>query len=145
MCIAVTMLCIFRSIKLPSGLVLNYPGVNCDKISDFFPSQLYSVDDPLLKPSFMKFILDSIFQDGVDPSENMLYKPIIATDEILSRFPKVSCLIASADPLRDSNLEFMMHVKRSGVETKIYMFEDFIHGFNNMENKQGVEEFKKGT
>jgi hypothetical protein len=77
MAVVVTMLSILRGIRVPDGMLIHYPCLITD-IQHFYPSSLYSLDDPLLSTSFIKYCLQSIFKKGGNPKNNPIFSPIYA-------------------------------------------------------------------
>jgi hormone-sensitive lipase len=53
---AITIMAIQRNYRVPDGIILAYPGLNLQK-SDFSPSLLLSLDDPILPYPFLQMCL----------------------------------------------------------------------------------------
>ena len=54
-------------------------------------------------------------------------------------------MFCEADPLRDPSYEMGLRLKRLGVDVKLYLMKDYIHGFNSFDTKMGVDEYHNGT
>jgi len=56
------------------------------------------------------------------------------------------CMVCEVDPLRDSAMEFMLRLKKLGVDTKLFYMKDYMHGFNSFDMKNfGISEYHNGT
>jgi acetyl esterase/lipase len=53
LCILVTMMAIMRGTRVPDGIFLMYPVLDLDR-KEFYPSRLFSIDDPLLSTGLQK-------------------------------------------------------------------------------------------
>lgn len=75
----------------------------------------------------------------------MLFSPYCAPSEILAKFPKVRVVAAENDPLRLSAMEFALKLEKAGVDVKIKVLKEFIHGYSHLDLKYvGVKEFSRG-
>jgi hormone-sensitive lipase len=144
LCAAVTILSILRGVQVPSGLILHYPALMTD-LNRFYPSTLIALDDPILNQSFLKFCLKSFLKNGGNASLNPLISPVVCPDSILKKFPTTRIIACEADPLRDPSYEFALRLKKLGVDSKLYIMKDYIHGFNNFDMKFGIQEYHNGT
>jgi acetyl esterase/lipase len=55
-------------------------------------------------------------------------------------------MACEADPLRDTSFEFALRLKKLGVDAKLYLMRDYMHGFNNFDMKSfGITEYHNGT
>eukprot|EP00347_Sterkiella_histriomuscorum_P013953 403362725 len=102
---ALTIMCIQRNFRKPDGIILCYPALNLS-FSDFSPSILLALDDPILPFPFLKMCLESYI--GPDPhlSRNPYLSPMKANDDVLKQFPPTRIMIATNDPIRDHGFQF---------------------------------------
>jgi acetyl esterase/lipase len=122
---------------------MHYPACSTD-LNRFYPATLLALDDPILNQSFLKFCMKSFCQIG-NPSKNPLLSPVLAPDWILKKFPPTRILACEADPLRDSSYEMALRLKKQGVDVKLYLMKDYIHGFESFDMKFGITEYHNGT
>lgn len=57
---ALCVLTIERNYRIPDGIILAYPAINCSK-RKFSPSMLLALDDEILPMSFLKLCLNSYY------------------------------------------------------------------------------------
>ena len=69
----------------------------------------------------------------------------MSSDRILEKFPKTYLVACEADPLRDVSYEFCLKLHKLGVESKLYLMKDYMHGFNNFDMSMGISEYHNGT
>lgn len=143
MCTALVLLCILRGVQLPTALILHYPALMLD-LNTFFPSTLIAIDDPILSQAFLKFCISSFVKNG-DPSKNPLISPVFAPDSLLKCFPPTRIMACEADPLRDPSYQFALRLKRLGVDCHLFLMKEYIHGFDNLDVKNGISEFANAT
>ena len=55
--------------------------------------------------------------------------PIFASKEILRQFPSVVLLTTTLDPCLDENVEMAKKLKAAGVDIKLTVLHDLVHGF----------------
>ena len=55
-------------------------------------------------------------------------------------------MACEVDPLRDTSFEFALRLTNLGVDTKLYLMKDFVHGFNSFDMKSfGISEYRSAT
>ncbi len=60
---------------------------------------------------------------------NHYISPILASDEILLRFPKTRVMVASNDPLRDESFKFTLRMAKLGKDIFLKEYLYMPHGF----------------
>ena len=108
---ALTIMAINRGYRVPDGLLLAYPALNLSR-TNFNPSLLLALDDPILPFPFLKMCLESYIGDSADPSISPYLSPSLASDEVLSKFPKTRIMVAGNDPLRDESFKFTLRLAK---------------------------------
>ena len=71
--------------------------------TDFTPSTLLALDDPILPFPFLKMCLESYVGKNVDIAQHPYLSPLKASDDILRQFPPTRIMVASNDPIRDGS------------------------------------------
>ena len=104
-----------------------------------------ALDDIVLSQAFLKFCLTSFSKNGGNSRINPLMSPVVAPESILKKFPPTRIFACEACPLRDSSYEFALNLKKAGVDVKLYLMKDYIHGFNSFDTKFGISEYHQGT
>lgn len=132
---AVTIMAIQRGFRVPDGLILCYPAL-CLSRQVFTPSLLFAIDDPILPYSFLKMCLDSYVGDfsqhpHCNPHINPYLSPGIASDEVLSKFPKTRIMVGANDPLRDESFKFTLRLATLGIDVFLREYLYMPHGFLN--------------
>jgi len=69
--------------------------------NSFTPSLLASMDDVMLRYTFLNICLKSYIPEGKDPSKDAYLSPAFCTDEDLLQMPPIRLAAAGRDPLRD--------------------------------------------
>ncbi|KAF1744142.1 hypothetical protein MXB_621, partial [Myxobolus squamalis] len=64
-----------------------------------------------------------------DPSQDPLASPLLASPEVLKKFPSVRLLLADMDPLLDDGIEFAKKLLANNVDVKLDVVSDLPHGF----------------
>jgi len=55
-------------------------------------------------------------------------------------------MACEVDPLRDATFEFALRLKQLGVDAKLYIMKEYMHGFNSFDTKSfGITEYHNGT
>jgi len=133
---ALTIMAIERGYRVPDGLVMAYPALSVCK-STFTPSLLLAMDDPILPHPFLKMCIESYVGGNdtnnplCDPQTSPYISPAIASDAVLSRFPKTRIMAAANDPLRDESFRFTLRLATLGVDIHLKEYEHMPHGFLN--------------
>jgi acetyl esterase/lipase len=84
-------------------------------------------------------------KNGGNPKTNPLLSPVFCPDNILAKFPPTTIMACEADPLRDPSYQFALRLKKLGVDSKLYLMKEYIHGFNSFDMKLGISEYHNGT
>lgn len=97
-----------------SALVLNYPvlDLHCD------PSERPRVEGSTLSDSFMRSVNRLYLESGEDGLSPMA-SPLLASDEILKKFPRTYIAICERDVLRIDGLRFFERLKSLGIECEL--------------------------
>ena len=68
-------------------------------------------------------------------------------DDILKEFPRTRISAAEQDPFRDPILDLVVRMKKLGLDVKLIMMKDYIHGSHSFvyQNGVGIEEYMVGT
>jgi acetyl esterase/lipase len=112
--VAVITLAILRGFRVPDGLLLHYPTGNSN-VNHFFPSNLLTLDDPLLNFSLMYYVSAAFSRKGGDTSKNCMLSTIYTPKSLLQHFPKTKILVAEVDPLRDNGIYLGLTMRKAGV------------------------------
>lgn len=105
-CMGVTTLAIQSNFRVPDCLILAYPALDLSPLR-YYPSYLFGVNDLMLNVIMMKIFQDAYIDEKADAHNDPLLSPILISDEVLERFPKVRILGGSLDPLRDQSYRFI--------------------------------------
>ena len=100
---ALTLFAIRSKFRIPDGLLLGYPALNLSMRS-FTPSLLTSLDDWMLRYSFLNVCIESYIPLGADPTKDPYLSPALIPDEDLRQFPSIRIMAAGRDPLRDESM-----------------------------------------
>lgn len=117
------------NIRIPDGLILAYPAIDCDK-SITLSRYLFSYD-VLLSYNLLLLCANAYLLDGIDP-KNELISPLYVSDDVLSKFPN-DIFIHSAGycPLLDDSVKFVERLKKNNKSVQHWLYE-LPHGFWNM-------------
>jgi hormone-sensitive lipase len=146
---ALTTMAVQRGFRVPDGLMMAYPALVLER-SNFTPSLLLALDDPILPIAFLNMCLES-YAEGPTPTGHEYLSPGNASLDTLSRFPKTRIMIASNDPLRDMSIEFALKLAKVGVDVKLKEYKLLPHGFLNLDNpflgmrEESMETIKQGS
>ena len=117
----VTTLSIQRNVKIPDGLMLNYPASSWS-MDSFAPSMMWSLDSVMLNISYMKIILEYYTGESTDIQKHYLVSPKFTPERILARYPPCRFLIGGIDPLRDDTLRTALKLTKQGVDVQIQFY-----------------------
>lgn len=143
---AMTNLIIQRGFRLPTGLVPCYP---CTMVSvqEFWPSLLLALDDLVVSQSFLNTCVMSYIPPGMHNSPELKYSdlvsPRLANHKTLAQYPPVRLMIASLDPFKDDNYDYMHRLIEAGApDVQAKEFQMMTHGFlsQHMPVGAGLEE-----
>lgn len=98
-----SILAIQRKVKVPTGLMLSY-GLYNFELSSFYPSDLNSIDDPILTLGYAQNCRESLFGANLFDTKlmkNPLVSPVYTSDDILEKMPETVLVVAGLDSLRD--------------------------------------------
>jgi len=118
-------------IRVPDGLVVAYPALNCTKGAT--PSRLVFGNDILVPYYFLEVCLDGYVDADSRPEEDYCLSPVYAPDELISKLPDdLVFMVAGYDPLLDDTVRFLRRLDKLN---KPYLFEvfDCPHGFWNFD------------
>ena len=112
----------------------------------FVPSLIRSLDDVILRITYLKLVLDS-YVGNKNPLIDEFISPAVASDSLLSQFPPTRIMCAGLDPLRDSSYVFayrLAYILYSKVKVNIRLIEysKLHHGFWTISNFVGLNESK---
>jgi acetyl esterase/lipase len=72
--------------------------------------------------------------------------PVIASDNILKKYPPTRIIACEVDSMRDHSYDLVYKLRKSNVDARLILMKDYIHGFNSFDIKRiGIDEFKNGT
>ncbi|MEI6434911.1 MAG: alpha/beta hydrolase [Bacteroidota bacterium] len=107
-----------------AGQVLIYP------VTDYWmpdkPSYIEFADGFGLTRDAMKWFWDK-YLENVSDAVNPRVAPLLARD--LSGLPPTLIIVSGFDPLRDEGIAYAKRLKEAGVQVKLSVYEDMIHGF----------------
>ncbi|CAK62916.1 unnamed protein product (macronuclear) [Paramecium tetraurelia] len=136
---ALTVQIIKSGARIPDGILMAYPAL-CLDIKQFTPSLLISLNDPLLHHTVLKLCISSYVPQQFDAASDPLMSPSIASDEILSRFPKTRIVLGTNDPLHDESFRLANKLLKLGKDIKITEYKWMPHGFLQFDVVQGMKE-----
>ncbi len=114
-----------KDIKIENQILL-YPSL------DYTVSKASTVEngtDYLLTRGKILWYFDNYFQNN---ESRVLASPLFG--QMTNKIPRTLVMTAEYCPLRDEGIEYVEKLKKVGVETEFYNFENMIHTFMNMEN-----------
>lgn len=97
----------------------------------FTPSMVHSLDDKLLYFTVAKTCAQAYIGDAPqDWDKDWLLSPVLATKEIIQRYPKTILTAGEKDTLRDDNLQLIYKIKMAGKSPAEFIeVEGLYHGF----------------
>jgi acetyl esterase/lipase len=134
--------CIEHEVRIPDNFVNVYGA--CILNYSTTPSRFLSVIDPFLPLHLMlravkAYLVDekiNITNEKSNSREfdlklptNPMISPMNVSDEILKKFPSLSFICASMDPLLDDNIAFAKKLNNLGVIVTMKVVEKMSHGF----------------
>eukprot|EP01104_Vermistella_antarctica_P008048 TRINITY_DN2003_c0_g1_i1.p1 TRINITY_DN2003_c0_g1~~TRINITY_DN2003_c0_g1_i1.p1 ORF type:complete len:700 (-),score=119.86 TRINITY_DN2003_c0_g1_i1:61-2079(-) len=110
---AVSLKAIQEGYRVPDGVVLSYPALDLAR-EVIYPSRLLALRDVVLPYAFLAVALDAYLPTDTkyDPHTNPLCSPIVASDELLRKFPPCYISVGNKDPLHDDSIVFASKLKR---------------------------------
>lgn len=141
--LAITVMAIQRGFRVPSCIVPAYP-CTVTTVCEFWPSLLFSLDDPLLSQNFLANCVTGYNQKG------KVYHPLTRTNEYLSpgfftpvetlkKFPRTLLIAAGLCPFKDDNFRCVHNLLQAGAkDVKVMEFRMLPHGFLNMHQPFGM-------
>lgn len=132
LCWGISYLSLLKNCKVPGGMLLIYPGITLWR-EQFFPSLLWSLDDPILNTAFLDFCIKSYDKEN-NGYQDFLLSPSVAPDDLHFQegevvFPPTRFLISGNDPLRDPSLLYVIRLAKLGVDVKAIDYQHQLHGF----------------
>jgi len=117
-----------NDLRIPDGILLAYPVVDCDKTATL--SKYLFAYDILLSYNILFICADSYLPIDID-LKNELLSPIYASDEIIKKLPNNIFLISAGYcPLLDDAIRFVNKLKKNNMKIDHFIF-DLPHGFLN--------------
>lgn len=135
-----TIKCIEANIRKPDILYSFYGFFYLDFVLS--PSRVFSIMDPFLPPKIVCNILKSYLtgeptiRDNIDTFKdkregNYLASPILASPEILQKFPPTVLYTSNYDAGLDDNVEMAKKLQRSNVKVELKIVRDLPHAYLN--------------
>lgn len=129
-----------KGVRLPDGLLLNFPALNMWKEA-YTPSFLLSLDDVIMHHTFLKLCHDCYIKDPLlDTKENHYLSPLFASSKLLSQFPPTRIMVGTRDPLLDDCWRLLERLNEAGVDAALEVFEGLVHGGMNSSIRNGVKD-----
>lgn len=129
-----------KGVRLPDGLLLNFPALNMWKEA-YTPSFLLSLDDVIMHHTFLKLCHDCYIRDSLlDTRENHYLSPLFASASVLRQFPPTRIMVGSRDPLLDDCWRLLEQLNEAGVDAALEVFEGLVHGGMNSSIRNGVKD-----
>ena len=88
---ALTLKCIKHQVKVPDGILLCYPALDLNR-KKFTPLFLISLEDLIVPHTFFKLCTEAYIPDYVDPNIDPFISTLIASDELLKKFPPTAIM-----------------------------------------------------
>jgi acetyl esterase len=136
--------CIENEIRIPDHFVSVCGACRVD--GSMTPSRILSMFEPFLTVAILTMVLYcytigvefKTFNETMGPKdaslifpEEFLLSPILAKDEILKKFPKISFILPNVDPLLDENIELAKRLNKLGVDVTLKIIYGASHTFLN--------------
>ena len=136
--------CVIKAIetgvRLPTGLLLNFPAINMWKEA-YTPSFLMSLDDVIMHHTFLKLCHDCYIKDPLlDTQQNQYLSPLFVSSSILTHFPPTRIVVGSRDPLIDDCWRLLERLTEVGVDAELEVYEGLVHGGMNSSIRNGVKD-----
>ena len=131
--LGITTLSIQKQVRVPDGVVLTYPAMDCN-LNQFSPSLLLSLDDFFMSFSFLMFALENFCKDPLKIEFNPVMSPKYISDEMLAKFPPCRFITAGLDPLQEESIRFMIRMLKVKVDVRWVDFRYCYHGFIDHHN-----------
>lgn len=141
---ALTLFAIRSNFRVPDGVLAAYPALNLS-INAFTPSLLVSMDDFILRYSFLNVCINYYVPPEADSAKDPYISPTLITDDDLKKFPPVRLMIAGRDPLRDESFRLLCRLARLKKDAKMVEYRNFPHAFWNLDIVFGLKEAKFAT
>lgn len=127
---AVTMKAIMDEIQLPNGVLLSYPALNLNSDA-FLPSRILSVVDGILPYAFLKIALHAYNppERGYDAHSDPFLSPVLASENLLQKFPPTCIHVGTADPLYDDSIQLAKRLVFLKRPVRLTMYENLPHGY----------------
>ncbi len=90
--------------------------------------------DAVLPFRYQLLIGKALFRGGGDPTADMYASPLLASDELLARFPATFVHVGEVDPLVDDSVELCNRIRRSNPATpvKLMVIPGVSHAYMNV-------------
>ena len=124
---ALTVMAIQRNFRVPDGIIMAYPVLEFG-MNHFNPSLLLSLDDALLPYPFLKMCSDCT-KGNYENLNHPLISPMLASDEVLKKFPPTRIMSAQSCPFRDDSIKFTLRLAQLGKDVILKEFSLLTHGF----------------
>ena len=129
--LSVTYKAIMENLRIPNGLLLAYPALDCDKTVTL-SRYLFSYD--ILLSYNLLLICGNAYLPENSDCKNPFLSPLYATDEIIKKLPNnIYIISASYCPLLDDATNFVNKLNRNNKPFNHHIF-DLPHGFLNFNN-----------
>lgn len=144
----VVLRCIKNNIPLPNSLCLCYPALVVGAFPS--PSRMLSLIDPLGRFPFLLRCMNAYtdpnytstcprtYEEELNASltsiNDPLLSPLLASAEILSKFPSTYIFTSTMDSCLDESIEFSNILKNLDVKIHLHVFDRLPHGFLNLHN-----------
>jgi acetyl esterase len=109
------------------GLLLVYPPLAANFTSESYVK--YARYNGILTTAEMKHAWTMYAGGQSIPEDDYTYQPMMASDAILSAFPRTELMTAEFDVLRDDSQHFASRLRRVGVKVNVINYPSTIHGF----------------
>ena len=124
--VAVTIKAIRDETRIPDGLLLAYPAIDCDKTITL-SRYLFSYDF-LLSYNLLMLCANSYLGNDGNPKDELV-SPLYASDDVLKQFPdNIFIHNAGYCPLLDDSVNFIKRLKQNNKQVRQWIF-DLPHGF----------------
>jgi len=136
--------CVIKAIemgvRLPDGLLLNFPALNMWKEA-YTPSFLLSLDDVIMHHTFLRLCHNCYIKDPLlDTKDNHYLSPLFASTTLLSQFPPTRIMVGTRDPLLDDCWRLLERLNEAGADAELEVFEGLVHGGMNSSIRNGVKD-----
>jgi hormone-sensitive lipase len=116
-------------VRIPDGLVLAYPTLNLGMTPS--TSRSAFMIDPIAPMNLLRQCALVYLPSHLDQQNDPVISPLLASGELLARFPPTSLMCGSVDPFLDDSVELAHRLHSAGVHVRLSVCKGLPHHFLN--------------